>query len=701
MSIIQTIRDKGAWIIGTIIAIALIAFVLQDGMGRQGSITGVGSNIGKVNGVAIDKNEFERKLENASQGNSQQRENLIGQLWNQEVGQILLNEEFEKVGLACTDKQLSEELFKPSSPLMGEFKDPNTGQPDVEKAKQAFAQFKKSGKEDQKKGVYEGIIEPTILQTKYAKYSAMITNAAYAPKWLIEKLQAENSAFATVSYVAFPYSSIVDSTIKVSDEQIETYAKKHKSLYEKDEETRTFKYLSFEIFPSTDDSAAIKTKLENKKSELLAENDINLFFAKNTSDLPFYDGYISGKEIKQQAKDSLLKLSTGSVYGPYLDGSNYVLAKMVGIKNIPDSAKVRHILVKTVDKDQRTGQENRIRDDSTAKKFLDSLVAEIKSGKSFDTICLKNSEDDGSKMKGGVYDYFASGRMVGPFNNFAFAQPVGSKGIVKTEFGYHYVEVLSQKGNSTGYNIAYYAKQVTISNETDSKAKSEAAKFLSIATNNKSFDDEALKLKKVSFPAEGVKPMDYSVPGLGSNRQLVKWIYENKLGSITELPYNFNTKYIVGIITAVNKPGLPTAQTLKPLVENQVRNELKAQQILAKAKGISLEAIAASYGTNTTVQKIDTLLASNGFNPILGNDYKFAGAAFNASRKGKVSELIASQNGVFAIRTDYIGAKAGVPTDAMSLSNTLNNNIKSAAGRITNDLLKKVATIKDNRAEAY
>ncbi|MBS4044068.1 MAG: peptidylprolyl isomerase [Chitinophagaceae bacterium] len=701
MSIIQTVRDKGAWVIGTIIAIALIAFILQDGVGRQGSLTGVGSNIGKVNGVGIDKNEFERKLENASQGNSQQRENLIGQLWNQEVGQILLNQEFDKAGIACTDKQLSEDLFKPTSPLMGEFKDPVTGQPDIEKAKQAFAQFKKTGKEEQKKGVYEGIIEPTKLQAKYAKYTAIINNAAYAPKWLIEKQQADNNAFASVSYVAFPYSTIVDSTIKVTDEQIMAYAKKHKSVYEKDEETRTFKYLSFEVIPSADDSAAIRTKLENKKQELLAENDINLFFAKNTSDLPFYDGYISGKEINQQAKDSLLKLSTGSVYGPYLDGGNYVLAKMVGIKSIPDSAKVRHILVKTMDRDPRTGQEYRLRDDSSAKKLLDSLVSEIKMGKSFDTICLKNSEDEGSKNNGGVYNYFSSGRMVGTFNNFAFTQPVGAKGIVKTQYGYHYVEVLGQKGSSTGYNIAYYAKQITVSNETDALAKNEATKFLSIVQNNKQFDDEAIKLAKVPYPAEGVKPMDYNVPGLGSNRQLVKWIYSNKVGAITELPYNFNTKYVVGIITNINKPGLPTALTLRPLVENLVKSELKAQQILAKAKGTTLEEIAKSYGTNNTVQRIDTLLSSNTFNPILGNDYKFAGAAFNVSQKGKVTSLIAGQNGVFALKTDYIGAKAGVPTDATSLANFLNNNIKSAAGRITNELLKKVATIKDKRAEVY
>lgn len=110
MSIIQTIRDKGAWIIGGVIALALIAFILQDGLNRRGSVLGSGTTIGKVNGVSIDRKEFEKKLDNATQGNTQQREYMMGNLWNQEVSQILLNQEFDKLGLSCTEKQLSEDL---------------------------------------------------------------------------------------------------------------------------------------------------------------------------------------------------------------------------------------------------------------------------------------------------------------------------------------------------------------------------------------------------------------------------------------------------------------------------------------------------------------------------------------------------------------------------------------------------------------
>jgi peptidyl-prolyl cis-trans isomerase D len=701
MSIIQSIRDKGAWVIGTVIALALIAFILQDGLNKRGSVLGSSSTVGKVNGVSINKDEFNQRVENATKNNPQQREGIVSQLWNYEVDRILMDQEFEKVGIECTDKQLSEDLFKPSSPLMNEFKDPQTGIADVEKAKDAFKQFKKNAKEEDKKSIFEGIIQPTMAQAKRTKYLNLISQAAYAPKWLIEKQQADNSTFATVSYVAIPYSSIADSTVKVSDDEIVAYGKKHSKFYSKDDETRSIQFVSFDAIPSAADSAAAKAKVENKKADFIAEQNIETFFAKNVSEMPYYNGYITGASIKQQMKDSLIKLSVNATYGPYVDGANYVVAKMVGIKSMPDSAKVRHILIKTMNRDPRSGQEYRMRDDSTAKHLLDTVRMKLAAGGNFDSLCLKYSEDDGSKNKGGVYDYFASGNMVAAFNNFAFTNAVGSKDVVKTEFGYHYVEVLGQKGNSTAYNIAYYSKPIVLSNETDVTTKAEATKFIASVKNKKEFDDAVAALKKMSSPADNIKKEDYNVGGLGSNRALVRWIYENGVGNITDQTFNFNNKYVVAIVTAVNKPGVPSALALRQQVEPLVKNEKKAQQIVAKLKGATLEAMATAYGNNTIVNKIDTLLASNTFNPVLGNDYKFAGAVFNASNKGKVTEAIAGQSGVFALKTENIAARAGVPVDVMSLKTMLTNSIKSAGGKITNELLKKAANITDSRSEIY
>jgi len=82
-------------------------------------------------------------------------------------------------------------------------------------------------------------------------------------------------------------------------------------------------------------------------------------------------------------------------------------------------------------------------------------------------------------------------------------------------------------------------------------------------------------------------------------------------------------------------------------------------------------------------------------------DYKFAGAAFNATNKGKISDPIAGQNGVYIVKVENIAARAAAPTDPNNIKGMLNNTIKNAGGRISNELLKKVADIKDNRGDLY
>jgi peptidyl-prolyl cis-trans isomerase D len=89
------------------------------------------------------------------------------------------------------------------------------------------------------------------------------------------------------------------------------------------------------------------------------------------SDVPFYNSYISKKSIQVPQKDSILSLTTGGVFGPYVDGKNYTIAKVVGVTQWPDSASVRHILIATTN--PQNGQA--IRADSAAKILADSSLA--------------------------------------------------------------------------------------------------------------------------------------------------------------------------------------------------------------------------------------------------------------------------------------------------------------------------------------
>jgi len=700
MSVIQRIRDQGAWIIFGIIALALIAFILQDGLGRRGSLFSNTNTIGKVNGQSIEKDEFEKKIE--LYGRNQPRETLIPQLWNQEVNNILQQQEYDKLGLKCTKKELSEVMFGDNSPLRREFTDPKTGIFNADQARQAFAQLKKSKNTEQLDQITEAYIKPTIQQTLQTKYQNLLQQSVYAPKWLIEKQKAENSSIASVSYVYVPYSSVSDSTVKVSDDEITNYAKKHSKEYEKDEESRSISFVSFDVSPNSADSAVTKNQLETIKSDFAAAKDMTVFFAKTSSEMQYYNSYISKNEIKQPVKDSLFKLAPGATYGPYADGNNFVIAKMVDAKAWPDSAKVRHILIATHQQDQQTGSMVRSREDTTARKRMDTVEALIRGGANFDSVCAKFS-DDGNKDKGGVYDYFVTSKMVAPFNDFAFGKPVGSKGVVETEYGLHYVEVLGQKGSSPAYKIAYLSRPINVSNETVNTISTEAAQFAATSKTKAQFEDNAKKLNKPAMPANDLKENDGSVPGLTSARQVVRWVFEHNTGDVSEQPFEVNAgqnsnKLVVAIITAVNKPGIPSAQTLRPQVEPLVKNEKKAKQIIeAKFKGNSLEAFARASGA--TVQKADSLSFSNAFVPGIGNDNKFLGLAFNKDLKGKASEAIAGSSGVFALKVENTGTKVSTETDD-NIKQSILQASKMAIYR-GNDALKKDATIKDNRSKFY
>ena len=696
MSVIQRIRDKGAWIVFAIIALALIAFILQDGVRRGGSSVSNSTTLGKVNGETIDRNDFEQKL--LMYGKGQQRDQLISQLWNQEVSTLIMQQEFDKLGLSISSKELSDIIFGDNSPLKREFTDPQTGIFDVEKAKQAFAQLKKSKNNEQKEGVIEAYIKPAILQAINNKYQALIQQSLYAPKWLVEKQIADNNLISSVSYVFSPYSSVSDSSVKVTDDNIIAYAKKHRKQYERDEETRSISYVSFDATASAADSAATLNQIESLRKEFSNTQDMSSFFAKYPTESPYYNSYISKKEIKQRYIDSIIKIPTGSVYGPYVDGNTMVIAKVIGVKQIPDSVKVRHILIATQQQDPNSGTLVRVREDSSARKIMDTVEALLKSGKSFDSVCAKYS-DDGNKAKGGIYDYFQTGRMVSSFNDFSFEKPVGSKGVIQTEYGFHYIEVLGQKGVGPGYKIAYLAKPIVVSNETDANANNAAAQFAGTSRNQKQFNENALKLNKIATPSSELKENDYSIAGLGESRQLIRWIFEHESGDVTDQAYRIGDKYVVAIITSVVKPGLPPASVLRPTVENLVRNELKAQILFdSKWKGSSLEEISKTTGFQ--IQKLDTILFNNPFVPGIGNDLKFTGTAFNNSIKGKFSGPVAGTSGVFAVVVNNIAAKSSGNDNADVIKQNIIQNQRMAIYR-GSEALRKAAIVKDYRSKFY
>jgi len=107
---------------------------------------------------------------------------------------------------------------------------------------------------------------------------------------------------------------------------------------------------------------------------------------------------------------------------------------------IPESVDVRHILLKTNDKDPKS--------DAAVKARAEDLVKQLRAtkGANFAEMAKKYSEDPGSASKGGEYDGVVHGQMVPEFDKAAFSLKVGEiSDPIKTTYGYHILQVLKHE----------------------------------------------------------------------------------------------------------------------------------------------------------------------------------------------------------------------------------------------------------------
>ena len=706
MSIIQDIREKYAKLTVVLVALALLGFILTDyftGKSRMSSNTA--TSVGSVNGSSISFDDFNKKVTQAEENLKAQgypqgaalSQQALEQAWSQEVGQRLLVDELKKLGIEVGKKELSDLLYGSSAPqdLQTQFRDPKTGLYNPVLAKQNIDQALKSGTPEQKASI-SSYIDALANMRMADKYLSLFSNSINFPKWFIEKQSAENSQLANISLVRELYTTIPDSSVKVSEQEISDYINKHKSQF-KQQESRAIQYVVFSAAPSTTDSAAAYQELLTQKERFSTTSNLEQYLAGEGA--PFYNGYINGKAIQQPAKDSLFRLSSGTIYGPYLDADKYVLAKMIGSVKMPDTVSVRHILISTQN-----------RDSATAYKLCDSIRNAIAGGANFDSLMAKYSDDSGSKNNGGKYDNVPSGQMVAPFNDFIFLKPSGTKGVVKTDFGFHYIEILSQKGSGTGYKIAYLPKEIVASQETDNLALNKANEFAGDSKDLASFNDTYEKKLKtqgvIKNTATDITPVSYEVRGVGSSRSFVRSIYEASKGDVLK-PERVDNNYVVAVVTGVNEEGTASVETARLSVDPILRNKKKAELLIKKVGTVStLEAAASALG-GKTIETADSIRVSGSLSGSFGFEPRVTGAAFNPANKGKVvPAVIEGLSGVFVVRVNNV---LSTPVMDGDVATQRNNRYLQAKQAYANQyspnnpisILRNAATIKDQRQKRY
>lgn len=720
MSIIQSIRERAAWLVFGLIAISLIGFLLMDA--RRSNFFGGSdrpTNVAVVDGQKIPVEEFNRQVSNIEEGYKRQqrgsvtdelREQIRQEVWDQDVRESLLSRDYADLGMEVGKSEQNDLLAGQDvdPQIRRYFTDQKTGIFDPQQAAQNINQIYTIYKQGPRKGAnadnsqyemarafWEDQVPQFVQNRLQEKFVVLIANSAYVPKWMVEKVNADNSQIASMSFVNTPYTTVSDSSARVSDAEIMDYVNQHPEEFQQ-KESRSIAYVTFDASPTVKDSTRVRDQLKEFKPEFAAAKDPGAYIARVGGEIPYADTTIAKSMIHVPFKDSILALPKGGVFGPYLDGGNYTVAKMIDERTVPDSVEARHILVATYDPQAR----QQIMEDSLGKKKIDSIRNLIeKGGQRFDSVAAHLSDDPGSKAKGGKMPWFGPNQMVPQFQDYVFGHKVGDKGIVKSEFGYHYIEVLGQKDFEPGYKVAYLTRKINASQETDQAASGLASQFAGESRDAKSFDENVQKNHLTRLVAPDISPAAVSIPSLGTSRDLIRWVYGEEVGNVSQ-PYPVGDKYVVAILTEINKAGLMSAAKARATVEPILRNRKKAE-IITKKLGTpaSLEAVASASGQ--AVMHADTVNFSSGILPNAGRELRVTGAAFDKALAGKpASPAIAGTSGVFVIRVEKVSALSNPNGDLQQQRFALEQQQRQEGYNVVQSLVKH-AEIKDNRGKLF
>jgi len=699
MAVLQKIRKRSGLLL-LAIGFALLAFVVQDLFTK--GFKSQSKDVGSINGKDISFDQFRIKVANAEKsgqnGQPITQTQAANQMWDQEVAIALISEQFEKAGIRTSENNIIE-IFK---------KDPNIGNNPTfmnQLGKFDLAKFKDYFKKNPEQAKqFQDRQTDAEINAKFQIYGSMIKGGMYATNadgQFKYKLEADKVNF---DYVSVLYSTVKDSDVKVTDADILEYMKKNEKKF-KAEETREIEYVLIEDKPSAKDEEEMKAKINGLltgsvvyNSDTKTNDTLPSFkaatnvadFVNANSDKPYDSTYISKQDLPAEHADKLFALPVGEIYGPYINGNYYCLSKAMGRK-AGAKAKASHILISWEGTKLPNKKEKRTKEQAKAK--AESLLAQVQANPgTFAMLALTNS-DDSSAQQGGDLGFFGPGQMVKPFNDFVFNNPVGKIGLVETEFGYHIINVTDKQD---AIRLATVAQKIEPSQATTDELYTKATQF-EMDAQTKDFAAVAKAAKLTVNPAVKAKAMDEVFGSVGNQRQIIKWAYskETNVGDVKKFDV-VNVGSVIAKLKKINEKGLMTVEDAKPMVEGIIKNKKKAEKIMAKMKGSSLDAIAKANGS--TVQNAPAASVENALLANVGMEPKVVGMAFGTA-VNKVSAPIEGNSGVFVVMTKAVTKAPKLPKYDDYINKVKTSNAQ-AVGRVF-PALKNDADIEDNRLEFY
>jgi peptidyl-prolyl cis-trans isomerase D len=623
MAMMAKMRSLAPWFIISVGGLFVLFMVLSDS--KVVEIFGQRSNnVGYINGDDVTYQEFAGLVERARANQVQQTgqdidENQMDrfrdQIWDALVSQKLIEEKIDEFGITVTDDEIRDVILGPNPPefLRRSF---------IDSAGNFNRQLYEEALYDPRNKEALLQAEDAVRQQQYQeKLQSLLNASVVVSEAEIERKFVEQNIKMSADYALIEQSAIPDSTVIPTQDEIENYYNKNLDKFKVDAQ-RKIKYVLFERKPSAGDTSGIENNLEAIIEKLKEDTASFKTYVEIYSDQPFSVDTLSVTLIPPQAQETLMNAEVGSIVGPLLLSNEFAVYKINDrLTSDEEAVKASHILI-------RSTPEN----DAEAKAKADEVYQELRNGADFAEVAKEKSDDPGSGAKGGSLGWFGKGQMVPEFEKASFEGRIGVvQRPIKTNFGYHIIKV--ENRTSDKLVVERIVNAIEPSATTIDNIFNNASDFAYLADKN-SFESEAELLNHTILETPAFKEDAVTIPGLGANKALVKFSFDNGVGTSSEV-YKVSRGYVVAQVSEIIKPGFKDLETVESQVKAQVIRDnkfRKAMEMMAEVKSRLGDSgdlnTAPSVNPKVKVNRAENFSAGGNI-PSVGNDFTFSEKALD------------------------------------------------------------------------